>query len=1229
VTPSSAPSLAAALDRENPWPGLESFDERAREYFNGRGGETEDLLRRVVDAPVTVLFGKSGLGKTSLLRAGLFPRLREQHFLPVHVRLDVRPSAPRLVDQLRDALGRTIAEERVEATEGIQQGTLWEYLHRADLELWSVQNHPLIPVLVIDQFEEVFTLGEGLLEEVERFKVDFGDLAENRIPKALESRLATDSAAAHSLDLRAMPYKLLLSLREDFLPHLEGWRSVVPSLGRIRMRLLPMRPAQAFAAVYETAPHLMDAPVARRIVQFVAAAPSSAPADAAAGAASVAAGAGGGDIEPALLSLFCRGLNERRQREGKARFDDQLLEGAQEGIILDYYRSCVEDLPDRASRFIETELITAKGFRNSYARDDAVPAYLTPDQLDRLIDQRLLRLEDRYGTVRIELTHDLLTKAVLEQRRLREVEEEKAALVRRGEEERQALAARARDERRRFLAVVVAAIVCLAFATVAAWQWRVAARAKAYADFRRGQAEEATGKAEAAKAAAEDAQRRALKAKGDAETARGEANTQKSFAELARQSAEQQARIATARELAATAVPMVKESFDNQGDLPVLLAMQAVAATYPADGVTREAEDALRRAVGGGTTSLSFPGHSRGVGALAFSPDGTQLATCSDDDTVRVWNVAGGEQLQRHDGGRCDHLAFGAAGIRLGLESQLNVSLRPLSGPPLLDVQLPRGFFRTGLRLSANGGRAAFTNRGALVVVETASNRKLLEIPANAWASPVALSGDGARLAYLVGSGAASTTRIADVDSGREVQTLPKTSDARPALSYHGDLIAIEEPGAGVNICDVKAGSCRLLAFTDTIGGTAFSPPDGRVFAMFTNGDRVRLWDTASLEPIGEPIEGAKSIAFSQDGQRIAMGSGDSSARIWDVRAGKPVATLVGRADSRLRTVAFTDGATRLATGSDDRRLRVWEPGIGRLLYTVTSPYAVERIAISPTGDRVAGGVTSSDWRVWQQPSTQPADGVQLERAGMSSIAFAANGARLVGAAPMGQSEVVTLFDAQSGRGVAAPFGSDGETSEAFGRTLAISVNQPQTRIATSGTREGVVLDTGSRKALLRIPELRWETVFGGPNGGWVAAAGPKGTDIWDVDARRKVNQHTMPGLSDGAGSRRGNQLALSHDGRRLAIVNEGGRTVSLWDTVTGARQASLYRHDATILAIAFARDDKHLAVALEDWTVHHHPLAVDDLLALGRKRVKRSLSPAECKTYLGNAPCPAALPAR
>ena len=567
----------------------------------------------------------------------------------------------------------------------------------------------------------------------------------------------------------------------------------------------------------------------------------------------MAAGAGGGEIEPALLSLFCRGLQRAAQARGKAHFDDQLLEGAQEGIILDYYRSCIEDLPDRASRFIETELITAKGFRNSYARDDAVPAYLTPDQLDRLINQRLLRLEDRYGTVRIELTHDLLTKAVLEQRRQREVEEEKAALVRRGEEERQALAARARDERRRFLAVVAAAIVCLAFAAVAAWQWRVAARASAYADFRRGQAEEATRKAQAAKAAAEDAQQRALHAKSDAETARGEANEQKSFAELARQSAEQQARIATARELAATAVPMVNESFDTQGDLPVLLAMQAVAATYPAGGVTREAEDALRRAVGGGTTSLLFPGHSLDVRALAFSADGTQLATCSYDNTVRVWSVARGEEVQRHDGGRCD--SWRSAPPASGWAREPDQSHPPRRfGPALVDVQVARGFGTDGLWLSANGRRVALTDRGALVVMDTTSNRQADGDSRNSWISPVALSGDGARMAYLGGSGeTVSTSRIADVESGREVQTIPKASRRSTRIQLprrsHRDR-------RGRSRRQHLRGQDRLVPAAGVQGHDgrmAFSPPDGRVFAMVTNGDRVRLWDTASLQPMGEP----------------------------------------------------------------------------------------------------------------------------------------------------------------------------------------------------------------------------------------------------------------------------------------------------------------------------------------------------------------------------------------
>src|SRR6185312_15786472 len=94
------------LDRENPWPGLYPFEESECAFFFGRDREAEELLHYVLDASVAVLYARSGLGKTSLLRAGLFPLLREQRvlperrFLPVWVRFEVKLGAAPLARQL-------------------------------------------------------------------------------------------------------------------------------------------------------------------------------------------------------------------------------------------------------------------------------------------------------------------------------------------------------------------------------------------------------------------------------------------------------------------------------------------------------------------------------------------------------------------------------------------------------------------------------------------------------------------------------------------------------------------------------------------------------------------------------------------------------------------------------------------------------------------------------------------------------------------------------------------------------------------------------------------------------------------------------------------------------------------------------------------------------------------------------------------------------------------------
>ena len=81
------------LDEQHPWPGLVAFTEDSSRYFFGRGGEEDYLFRRVRRDTTTLLFGQSGLGKTSLIQAGLLPALRDGGFLPILLRLDYASGA--------------------------------------------------------------------------------------------------------------------------------------------------------------------------------------------------------------------------------------------------------------------------------------------------------------------------------------------------------------------------------------------------------------------------------------------------------------------------------------------------------------------------------------------------------------------------------------------------------------------------------------------------------------------------------------------------------------------------------------------------------------------------------------------------------------------------------------------------------------------------------------------------------------------------------------------------------------------------------------------------------------------------------------------------------------------------------------------------------------------------------------------------------------------------------
>jgi hypothetical protein len=400
------------VDEQNPWPGLDAFDEASERFFKGRAEAAAELRRLVANASLTVLFGASGLGKTSLLRAGLFPLLRKSDVLPIYLRLDVRDRGAPLIDQLAQAMLAQFREHGVVAP-AIRRGeSLWEWLHREDLELWSRRNRRLTPLFVLDQFEEVFTLGAENADAIARLRIDVADLIEDRLPVPVADRIAAGDGADVGLSLSSRRYKVLVSFREDFLPDVEGWARDLPSIMRNRLRLLPMSGEQAFDAVHRTAPHLADEDIAWEIVRFVAAAQTD-------GAAGVPVKAADGElqVEPALLSLVCHGLNMRRKAQDKRAFDVALLRKTGPSIVSDYYQSSVADLPPRVQRFITEQLITERGFRKPCDIDDARAVHgVTEQELRKLVDRRLLRIEPHRQTHRVELTHDLLTRVVRESR---------------------------------------------------------------------------------------------------------------------------------------------------------------------------------------------------------------------------------------------------------------------------------------------------------------------------------------------------------------------------------------------------------------------------------------------------------------------------------------------------------------------------------------------------------------------------------------------------------------------------------------------------------------------------------------------------------------------------------------------------------------------------------------------------------------------------------------------
>jgi tetratricopeptide (TPR) repeat protein len=446
-----------SVDQENPWPGLSTFTEEQSAFFFGRDEEVRELLRRVERKLLTVLFGQSGLGKSSLLQAGVFPRLRTEGYCPIYVRLDHSPTAPPLTEQIKTLVYRETARAGTWTHGGAaaKGETLWEFFHHRDDQLRDADGNVITPVLVFDQFEELFTLGAAADPETRRratgFIAELADFVENRPPANVEARMEASTTEVESFDFARADYRVLITLREDYLPHLESLKSSMPSIMQNRMRLTRMHAARAMEAVMKPGEGLVTAEVAEQIVAFVS------------GGSQI----DGAEVEPSLLSLVCRELNNQRRARSEPVISTGLLAGTRDTILREFYERTLADQPPAVWHFVEDELLTDSGYRENIALERArkylADAGASPNAIDVLVNRRLLRIEERLDVRRVELTHDVLCSVV---KASRDVRHEREALekTQRLLEEQKAREAATRQalNRARKIAAVCAVLMSLA-----------------------------------------------------------------------------------------------------------------------------------------------------------------------------------------------------------------------------------------------------------------------------------------------------------------------------------------------------------------------------------------------------------------------------------------------------------------------------------------------------------------------------------------------------------------------------------------------------------------------------------------------------------------------------------------------------------------------------------------------------------------------------------------------
>jgi WD40 repeat protein len=1282
----TTPASGTGDQRRCPYVGLQPFEEADHPYFFGRERDQRIIIANLLSSSLTVLYGGSGVGKSSVLMAGVLPQLhRERGDTPVVVFREWSRQ------DFYVELKRSCIEEAWRTDPLRERPSDDESLDEVLTACTRAVDRPIL--LILDQFEEYFLYH-----------------ARPTDPNSFEAQLA------RSINRDDVDARFMLSLREDGLAKLDRFRARIPNLlsNRLQLRHLnsdgardAMRlPLEVWNQRYGEEVRIEDELV-EALIKEVRTGQISTSAHAGSGAARDQSG----QIEaPYLQQVLVRLWDFEMDSGFRVLRLSTLMDkfGGPQAIVRSHLNQVMaEELSAEAQAACASffdRLVTPSGAKIACRASDLQDWAESSDRelvskTLELLASPLLRIlrtvastQDDPNSTSYEIYHDVLAPAMLDWRQQYVAEQERKEAARVAEQDKAKAVKRAKeraekDALQREKAILKRWSVALAIATlIAILGWYFAYR----------------------------------------ESLRAESN------HLAAQS--QIALAVDARQGLELALKAARKTTAN----PFLLL-----------GTTTAAEDALRRSIQSSRLDWTLEVCGK-VADLAMSPDGSLIAVGCTDGNARIWDISGEKRvpratLQHADDTVVRRLAFLPDNDRLITVGGDTVKLWSLDAP-----QQPLRTFVHGapineaFALDVDRGRIA-TAGGSRWPAEAKREIKVWDLngdsdepittidTAGAWIKGLAFSPDGCCLATahvkLADPGRkkcddaqrVSSTAVWDIDSGRELLN-PKIKVASDAVIFtqdgkaliatyrdtfvrlwqpiNGDLgglqervrelkeQAAEQRAAALAPAELdddapatdepaSEGALTHRTFADEISDAAMSevtltPADedrapGAIATPESEIPEVCIppEETNWLERIfAGHTERVRNISISPDGKRLASAGADHLAKVWDLETGEHLLDLKGHSSwveavrfspdghhlataskdgtvkywnisshsGAVNTVAFSPNGKELVTGSSDQKAMVWRLGVHRpkLLRTLDGHTdQVYQVAVDPSGHFIATAGFDNRVRIWDFQSGKLIASLPHWDS-LRDVTFSDPPGYVATAAGSGKGRLYELTD--TGANQISEATHSVINTPNFQQASSVLLLGDRKRWITAGYDGKLKLwDFTSPKAQqlgeIAIPDKAGRYIFDlalTPDGKQVAALSYRTgrVYVWPLEAFSDQNA-VVPRTYDVPGT---NCTAFAFSpvqAKRLLAIACDDAEVHLLDVVTGKEVKQISIHQRPVVDVAFSPERKLLASASLDGSFHVSPLDLEDLRLQACKLYQENLGTVDESDAYSELGCP------